>query len=52
MDAEEVGVEDGSEDRLLDADFGEDREKFGGEVKMVVKEHEPTPYQYVFLTCL
>ena len=42
VDAEEVGVKGGSEDRLLDADFGEDREEFGGEAGVVMKEHEPS----------
>ena len=41
MDTEEVGVEDGCENGLLDADFGEDREELGCEIEVVVKEHEP-----------
>ena len=41
MNAEEIGVEDRGEDSLLDADFGEDGEEFGGEVEVVVEEHEP-----------
>ena len=42
MNGEEVGVEDGGEDGLLDADFGEDGEEFGGEIEVVVEVHEPT----------
>lgn len=41
MDAEEVGVEDGSKDDLLDDDLGEDGEELGCEIEVVVQEHEP-----------
>lgn len=41
MYAEEVGVEDGGEDGLLDDDFREDGKGFRGEVEVVMEEHEP-----------
>ena len=41
MHAEEVDIEGRCEGDLLDDDFGEDGEEFGGEVEVVVDEHEP-----------
>lgn len=41
MYAEEVRIKNGSEDRLLYGDFGENGKEFGLEVEVVVEEHEP-----------
>lgn len=42
MYAEEVRIKNGSEDRLLYGDFGENGKEFGLEVEVVVEEHEPS----------
>lgn len=48
MDAEEVGVENGSKNDLLDDDLREDGEEFGCEVEMVMQEHEPVRFLLVY----
>lgn len=45
LHSEEIGVEDGGKDGLLDGHFGGDGEDLGGVIEMVSKEEEPAACQ-------